>query len=87
MSRAQPEVLNYLRAAVDADDSGVTELAARALLATSRLMVMLLQADPNARAAARGYAERGLAMAEILGVPALRARALRAAERARIRRR
>ena len=76
VSRAQPEVLSYLRAAVDADDSGVTELAARALLSTSRLLGLLLQADPSARALARGYAERGLAMAEILGVPALRARAL-----------
>jgi predicted ATPase/class 3 adenylate cyclase len=76
VSRAQPEVLSYLRAAVDADESGVTELAARALLATSRLLAILLQADPNARALARGYAERGLAMAEVLGVPALRARAL-----------
>jgi predicted ATPase/class 3 adenylate cyclase len=76
VSRAQPEVLTYLRAAVDADDSGVTELAASALLATSRLLGTLLQADPSARATARGYAERGLAMAEILGVPALRARAL-----------
>ncbi len=76
VSRAQPEVLSYLRAAVDADDSGVTELAAGALLATSRLLGILLQADPNARAAARGYAERALVMAEILGVPALRARAL-----------
>ncbi len=76
VSRAQPEVLSYLRAAVDADDSGVTELAASALLATSRLLGILLQADPTARAAARGYAERGLAMAEILAVPVLRARAL-----------
>jgi predicted ATPase/class 3 adenylate cyclase len=76
VSRAQPEVLNYLRGAVDADDSGVTELGTRALLAISRLMAILLQADPTARAAARDYAERGLAMAEILRVPALRARAL-----------
>ncbi len=76
VSRAQPEVLNYLRAAVDADESGVTELATRALLAISRLMAILLQADPTARAAARGYAERGLAMAEILSLPAQRARAL-----------
>jgi predicted ATPase/class 3 adenylate cyclase len=76
VSRAQPEVLSYLRAAVDADDSGVTELAASALLATSRLLGILLQADPSARTAARGYAERGLAMAEILAVPVLRARAL-----------
>jgi predicted ATPase/class 3 adenylate cyclase len=76
VSRAQPEVLSYLRTAVDADDSGVTELAASALLATSRLLGILLQADPAARAAARGYAERGLLMAEILAVPALRARAL-----------
>jgi predicted ATPase/class 3 adenylate cyclase len=76
VSRAQPEVLGYLRAAVDADDTGVTVLAAQALLATSRLLVILLQADPSARVAARGYAERGLAMAEILDEPALRATAL-----------
>jgi predicted ATPase/class 3 adenylate cyclase len=76
VSRAQPEVLTYLRAAVDADESGVSELAASALLATSSLLDILRHADPSARAAARGYVERCLAMAEILAVPALKARAL-----------
>lgn len=51
-------------------------LAASALLATSRLLGTLRQADPDARTAARGYAERGLAMAEILAEPSLQARAL-----------
>ncbi len=76
VSRAQPEVLNYLREAVDDDDSGVTVLAARAQLTTSRLLGILRQADPADRAAARGYAERGLAMAEIMAEPTLQARAL-----------
>ncbi len=76
VSRAQPEVLNFLRAAADRDDSGVTVLAASAQLATSALLSMLRQADPSARAGARGYAERGLAMAEILADPVLHARAL-----------
>jgi hypothetical protein len=51
-------------------------LATAAVLATSRLLGTLRQADPDARAAARGYAERGLVMAEILTEPALQARAL-----------
>jgi predicted ATPase/class 3 adenylate cyclase len=76
VSRALPEVLSYLRAAVDADDSGVTVLAARAQLTTGRLLEMLRQADPADRTAARGYAERGLAMAEIMNEPTLQARAL-----------
>jgi predicted ATPase/class 3 adenylate cyclase len=89
VSRAQPEVLSYLQSAVDSgrvDDgadpgaasgpAGVTVLAASALLATSRLLGTLRQADPDARTAARGYAERGLAMAEILAEPSLQARAL-----------
>jgi predicted ATPase/class 3 adenylate cyclase len=76
VSRAQPEVLSYLRAAVDADDSGVTVAAAGALVATAKLLDMLRQADPNARTAARDYAERGLAMAEILVEPTIQARAL-----------
>jgi predicted ATPase/class 3 adenylate cyclase len=76
VSRALPDVLSYLREAVDADDSGVTVLAARAQLATCRLLGTLRQADPAARAAARVYAERGLAMAEIMNEPVLRARAL-----------
>ncbi len=75
-SRGLPEVLSYLRDAVGADDSGVTVLAARAQLATSRLLGTLRQADPADRAAARVYAERGLAMAEIMNEPALQARAL-----------
>ncbi len=76
VSRALPDVLSYLRAAVDAGDSGVTVLAARAQLTTCRLLGILRQADPADRAAARGYAERGLAMAEIMNEPALQARAL-----------
>jgi len=76
VSRAQPDVLSYLRAAVDADESGVTVAAASALVATAKLLDMLRQADPNARTAARDYAERGLAMAEILREPAIQARAL-----------
>jgi predicted ATPase len=76
VSRAQPEVLTYLRAAVDADDSGVSELSASALLATARLLGILRVADPDARAAAKGYAEQALAMAEILAEPPLQARAL-----------
>ncbi len=76
VSRAQPEVLSYLRAAVDQDDSGVTVLAASAQLATANFLGILLQADPSARSAARGYAERGLAMAEILADRPLQARAL-----------
>ncbi len=76
VSRALPDVLSYLREAVDADDSGVTALAARAQLTTCRLLGTLRQADPAARAAARVYAERGLAMAEIMTEPTLRARAL-----------
>ena len=76
VSRAQPEVLSYLRAAVDADDSGVTVEAASALVATAKLLDMLRQADPSARTAARDYAERALAMAEILGQPTIQARAL-----------
>ena len=76
VSRAQPEVLSFLRAAVDRDDSGVTALAASAQLATSALLGILRQADPSARAEARGYAERGLAMAEVLADPVLQARGL-----------
>ncbi len=93
VSRAQPEVLSYLRAAVDSEagaaaadhgeqaggdmaGSGVTALAASAVLTTARLLGRLLQADPDARTAARGYAERALLMAEILAEPALQARAL-----------
>jgi tetratricopeptide (TPR) repeat protein len=76
VSRALPDVLSYLRAAVDADDSGVTVLAARAQLTTCRLLGILRQADPADRAAARVYGERGLAMAEIMNEPALQARAL-----------
>jgi predicted ATPase/class 3 adenylate cyclase len=76
VSRALPEVLMYLREAVDADDSGVTVLAARAQLTTCRLLGILRQADPADRAAARVYAERGLAMAEIMSEPRLQARAL-----------
>jgi len=76
VSRAQPEVLSFLRAAVDRDDSGVTVLAATARLATSALLGILRQADPSARAEARGYAEQGLAMAEVLTEPALQARGL-----------
>jgi len=76
VSRAQPEVLTYLRAAVDRDDSGASVLAAGAQLATAALLGILRQADPSARAEARGHAERGLAMAEILGEPVLQARAL-----------
>jgi len=75
-SRAQPEVLSYLRAAVDADESGVTVEAANALVATAKLLDILRQADPTARTAAREYAERALAMAEILGERAIQARAL-----------
>jgi hypothetical protein len=76
ISRAQPEVLTYLRAAVDADDSGVSELSASALLATASLLRTLRIADPDAREAAKGYAERGLAMGEILAEPPLQAQAL-----------
>ncbi len=76
VSRGHSELLGYLRAALEHDDSGVNVLAASALLAVSRLLALLRQADPSARAAARDFAERGLAMAEILGEPALRARAL-----------
>jgi predicted ATPase/class 3 adenylate cyclase len=76
VSRAHPEVLSFLRAALEEDEPGVSALAAAALLATSRLLMLLRQADPSARAAAKDFAERSLAMAEILGEPALRARAL-----------
>lgn len=76
VSRAQPEVLSYLRAAVDETDPPVSVLGASALLATCELLGILLQADPSARAAARGYAERGLAMAEVLAERPLQARAL-----------
>ncbi len=76
VSRAQPEVLSYLRAALEQDDSAVSALTASALLAASRLLALLRQADPSARAEAKDFAERSLAMAEILGEPSLRARAL-----------
>jgi len=76
LSRAQPEVLSFLRAAVDRDDSGVSVLAASAQLATSALLDTLRHADPSARLAARGYAERGLAMAEVIADPVLQARGL-----------
>jgi predicted ATPase/class 3 adenylate cyclase len=84
LSRAQPEVLGYLQSAVDsalpagpaAGPDGVTVQAASALLATARLLGILRRADPDARTAARDYAERGLAMAEILAEPALQASAL-----------
>jgi len=76
VSRAQPEVLTFLRSAVDRHDAAVTAVAASAQLATAALLTTLRQADPSARLAARGYAERGLAMAEILADPVLQARAL-----------
>jgi predicted ATPase/class 3 adenylate cyclase len=76
VSRGHSELLGHLRAAIEPEESGVSVLAANALLAVSRLLTLLRQADPSARAAARDFAERGLAMAEILGEPALRARAL-----------
>ncbi len=58
VSRAQPEVLSYLRAALEPDDSAVSALAASALLAASRLLALLRQADPSARAEAKDFAER-----------------------------
>ncbi len=76
VSRAHPEVVSYLRAAVEEDGGGVSMLTANALLATSRLLAMLMHADPSARAAARDLAERGLVMAEVLGEQAMQARAL-----------
>ena len=76
ISRAQPEVLSYLRAAVDEADLPVSALSAAALLATCELLIILLQADPSARTAARGYAEQGLAIAEIQAERSLQARAL-----------
>ncbi len=76
ISRAQPDVLSYLRAAIDEQEPAVSELGASALVTTSALLGLLLQADPRARIAARDYAERGLAMAEVLGDRPVQALAL-----------
>ena len=76
ISRAQPDVLSYLRAAIDEEEPAVSKLRASALVTTSALLGILLQADPRARIAARDYAERGLAMAEVLKDRPLQALAL-----------
>jgi predicted ATPase/class 3 adenylate cyclase len=74
ISRGHNDVLNYLQPAVDRPDVEPSALVASAMLAISQMIGLFLRQDPSELAAARRYADCGLAMAEDVGDQALTAR-------------
>ncbi len=74
ISRGHNEVLDYLRPAVDRPDAEPGALLGSAMLAVSQMIGLFLRQDPGELAAARQYAEHGLAMAEAVGDQPLTAR-------------
>jgi predicted ATPase/class 3 adenylate cyclase len=76
ISRLHPEVLGYLRRAVDEPGAVAGSLLGNAIVTTASLIRLFLRKDPVELAAGNAYAERGLAMARELGDRRLEARAL-----------
>ena len=74
ISRGHDDVLEYLQPAVDRHGAEVSALLASAMLATSQMIGLFLRQDPGELAAARRYAEDGLAMALEVGDQSLIAR-------------
>jgi tetratricopeptide (TPR) repeat protein len=76
LSRGVTDVHKYLRPALEQAGPAPTVLLASALLAASQLMGLFLRTDAGQLAAARQYAERGLAIARELRDGRLEAQAL-----------
>jgi len=76
ITRGHPDLLAYLRPAVDRPDAAPSVLLAQAMTTTGGILGLLRRTDADALAAARDYGERALAMARALGDKRAEARAL-----------
>jgi predicted ATPase len=67
ITRGHPDVLAFLRPAVDRPDAAPSVLLSLAMTAAGGMLGMLRRADPEALGAAQAYGERALEMARALG--------------------
>jgi predicted ATPase len=76
MTRGHPDLLGYLRTAIDQPDVRPSGVLAEAMTVTGMLIGLLHRADPSELPIARDYGERALAMARALGDERAEAHAL-----------
>src|SRR5262249_47963789 len=76
ITRANTEVLSYLRPAIEHAGTAASVLLAEAMTVAAQLTGLFLRTDAVEVAAARTYGERALAMARVLGDRRAEARAI-----------